>query len=132
MSQENMEIVRLALDAFNRRDGAGLDALLAADAEIVPVRAAIEDVVYRGPDAGSQYCTAVEDRWENLTWEMEDIRDRGDSVLALGHIHGRGRDSGVDIDAQGGWVATVCGGRITRFQTFSDRAAALEAVGLEE
>jgi ketosteroid isomerase-like protein len=132
MSQENVEVMRTALGAFNRRDGPAFDALLAADAEIVPVRAAIESVVYRGPTAGSQYCTAVDERWEDLSWEVEDMRDDGEWVLVLGHIHGRGRDSGAGIDARGGWVATLCDGKITRFQTFSDRAAALKAVGLEE
>jgi ketosteroid isomerase-like protein len=132
MSQENVEIVRAALDAFNRREGPGFDALLAADAEIVPVRAAIERVVFRGPDAGSQYCAAVEERWEDLRWEAEEVRDGGEWVLVFGHIRGRGRDSGANIDARGGWVADLRGGKIVRFQTFSDRAEALKAVGLEE
>src|SRR6478609_9944039 len=119
MSRENVEIVRLALDAFNRRDGDGFDALLSGDAEIVPVRAAVEDVAYHGSRAGSEYCAAVDDRWADLMWHVEDIRDGRDWVLALGHIRGRGRDSGAVIDASGGWVATVRGGKITRFQTFS-------------
>ena len=132
MTQENVERLRAALEAFNRRDGAAFDGLLASDAEIVPVRAAVERVSYEGADAGSQYRAAVDERWENLRWEVEDIRDGDDWVLALGHIRGRGRDSGPLIDARGGWVAHVRGGLITRFQTFSDRGAALEAVGLEE
>jgi ketosteroid isomerase-like protein len=132
MSQENVEIVRLALDAFNRRDGDGFDALLSGDAEIVPVRAAVEDVAYRGQRAGSEYCAAVDDRWADLRWDVEDVRDGREWVLALGHIRGRGRDSGAVIDASGGWAATVRNGKITRFQTFSDRGAALKAVGLKE
>jgi ketosteroid isomerase-like protein len=132
VSQENVELVRAALQAFNRRDGAGFDALLASEAEIIPVRAAIEDVSYRGADAGSQYCVAVDQRWENLRWELEDIRDGDDWVLGLGHIRGRGRDSGAVIDATGAWVAELRAGQIIRFQTFSDRDAALKAVGLEE
>ena len=54
MSQQNVELVRVAVEAFNRRDGAAFDALLASDAEIVPVRAAVERVSYQGADAGSQ------------------------------------------------------------------------------
>ena len=132
MSQESVELVRKAIDAFNRRNGPDFDALLASGAEIIPVRAAIESVVYRGPGAGSQYCVAVDERWENLRWEVEDIRDGGQWVLVLGHIRGRGRDSGAVIDVRGAWVANLHDGTIARFQTFSDRAAALKAVGLEE
>jgi ketosteroid isomerase-like protein len=132
VSQENVEVVRAALEAFNRRDGAAFDALLASDAEIFPVRAAVERMSYQGADAGSQYCAAVDERWENARWEVEDIRDDCNWVLALGHIRGRGRDSGAAFDARAGWVAHLDEGLITRFQTFSDRSAALKAVGLEE
>jgi ketosteroid isomerase-like protein len=132
MSKENVDIVHAALRAFNQRDRAGFDVLLATEAEIIPARAAIESVAYRGSDAGSQYCNAVDERWENLRWEVDEIRDGGDWVLALGHIVGRGRDSGAAIDARGAWLAKLRGGQITHFQTFSDRAAALKAAGLEQ
>ena len=42
MSQENVERMRAAMEAFNRRDGAAFDNFLARDAEVVPVRAALE------------------------------------------------------------------------------------------
>ncbi len=42
--------------------------------EIVPVRAALEGTVYRGPEAAEQYCAAVDESWENLRWEVEEIR----------------------------------------------------------
>ena len=68
MSQENVERMRGAMEAFNRRDGAAFDGFLAGDAEIVPVRAALEGTTYRGPDAGTQYCTAVIQSWDELRW----------------------------------------------------------------
>jgi ketosteroid isomerase-like protein len=126
----NTEIMRTALEAFNNRDGAGFDALLDQHAEIVPVRAAIEGTTFRGRDAASQYCAAIEESWEALRWEVEDIRDLGSRVIALGHIQGRGRGSGAGIDAKGAWVADLRDGLITRFHTYSDRAKAFEDVGL--
>jgi ketosteroid isomerase-like protein len=90
----NVDIMRTALAAFNNRDGPGFDALLDQHAEIVPVRAALEGIIFRGPHAASQYCAAIEESWEELRWEVEDIRDLGGRVIALGHIQGRGRDSG--------------------------------------
>jgi ketosteroid isomerase-like protein len=132
MSQENVEIMRSAIEAFNRRDGPRFGALLADDAEIVPVRAALEGTVYRGPDAAEQYCAAVEESWENLAWEVEEVRDGGDWVVALGRIRGEGRGSGAAIDARAGWVARFQNGLITTFRTYPDRADALEAVGLPE
>jgi ketosteroid isomerase-like protein len=132
VSQENVASMRAVIDAFNLRDGEAFGSLLADDAEIVPIRAAVEGTTYRGPNAASLYCAAVEDSWTGLRWEVEEIRDGGDWVLALGRIRGQGRDSGVGIDAHGGWLAIFSGGIIARFQTFPDRAQALQAAGLSE
>jgi ketosteroid isomerase-like protein len=132
MSQRNVDVMRAAMQAFNRRDGARFGALLAADAEIVPVRAVLEGVTFRGPDAAAHYCAAVDETWEDLTWELEEIRDADDWVLALGRIRGSGRGSGATIDARAGWVARFHEGLVTNFHTYADRAQALEAVGLSE
>jgi ketosteroid isomerase-like protein len=132
MSGTNVEVMRAAIEAFNRRDGEAFGAQLASDAEIVPVRAALEGTVYRGPGAAAQYCAAVDESWENLRWEVEEIRDGGSWVLALGHIRGGGRGSGIAIDARAGWVARFREGRITSFHTYADRAEAFEAVGITE
>jgi ketosteroid isomerase-like protein len=132
MSQENVEIVRVAMEAFNRRDGEGFGALLASDAEIVPVRAVLEGTVYRGPGAAAQYCAAVDDSWENLRWEIEEIQDDDGWVLVLGQIRGRGRGSGAVLDVRAAWVARFREGLVTNFHTYTDRGEALEAVGLSE
>ncbi|MDX6617206.1 MAG: SnoaL-like domain [Solirubrobacterales bacterium] len=132
MSEENVEIMRAALEAFNQRDGEAFGALLADDAEIVPVRAAVEGTTYRGPDAAAQYCAAVDESWEDLSWEVEEIRDGDGWIIALGHIRGHGRGSGAAFDAKGAWVAHFGGELITGFHTYANRAEALEAVGLSE
>jgi ketosteroid isomerase-like protein len=129
---ENVETMRAALAAFNRRDGESFGVRFASEVEIVPVRAALEGTTYHGPEAAAQYCAAVDATWENLRWEVEDIRDGGDWVLALGRIRGLGRDSGAEVDARAGWVARFEDGAITNFHTYADRSEALEAVGLTE
>jgi ketosteroid isomerase-like protein len=132
MSRENVETLRAAMEAFNRRDGEGFGAMFAADVEIVPVRAALEGTVYRGRDAAAQYCGAVDESWENLRWEVEEIQDGGDWVLALGRIEGRGRDSGAAIEVRAGWVARFREGLVKSFHTHPNRADALKDVGLSE
>ena len=132
MSQENVDRRRAAVQAFNQREGTAFDRLLAADAEIVPVRAAVEGTTYKGGDAGSKYCAAVEQTWESLRWEIDEIREVGESVVALGHIRGKGRGTGARIDTRGGWVAQFRDGLITGFRTCTSREEALEAMGLRE
>ena len=132
MSEENVGRFEAAVEAFNQRDGQNFDQLLAPDAEIVPVRAAIEGTTYRGREAGSQYVAAVDESWESLRWEVEEVREAGESVLGLGHIRGRGRGTGAVIDTRGGWVAQFRDGLLTRFRTCTSREEALEAAGLSE
>lgn len=130
MHTRNVETLLAALDAFNRRDGDRFDALLAEGAEIVPARAALEGTVYHGPDAGTQYCTAVDTIWEGLTYESDDIREGGDWVLALGRMRGRALSSDAVLDVTAGWVAHFRDGLITSFHAYTDRGKALEAVGM--
>jgi ketosteroid isomerase-like protein len=127
-----VEVFRAAIEAFNDRDGTKFDGLLAQDAEIVPVRAAVEGTTYRGRDAASRYVAAVDDSWQSLRWEVDEFREVGDVVLALGQIRGKGRGTGASINANGGWVGEFRQGLITRFQTCSNREQALEAAGLRE
>jgi hypothetical protein len=89
-SRENVETMRAAMEAFNRRDGKVFGAHLAEEAVIVPVRAAVEGTVYRGPNAAAEYCAAVDDSWENLEWHVEEMRDGDDWVLAMGRNSRRG------------------------------------------
>src|SRR6476469_3221739 len=90
MSEGNVEIMRVAMEAFNRRDRDAFSARFAPDAEIVPVRAALEGTIYRGPRAGAEYCDAVDAAWAGLRWVVEDFQLVEDRVLAVGRIEGRG------------------------------------------
>ncbi|MBA2522201.1 MAG: nuclear transport factor 2 family protein [Solirubrobacterales bacterium] len=130
MPEDDVRVMHEVVEAFNRRDGERLGMLLADDVEIVPVRAALEGTVYRGPDAGAQYCAAVEERWKHLRWEVEEVREGQGLVLAVGHIRGVGRDSGVSIDTQAAWLAHFRDGLITTFRTYANREEGIEASGL--
>ena len=133
MSRENVEVMHSVLDAFNRRDVEALGALLAPDAEIVPMRAALEsNAAYRGPNAAADWFAAVEEAWVELSGEVERTRKVGDRVIAFGRLRGHGRGSGAAIDVEATAVAHFRAGLITRLQIFTNREAALEAVGLRE
>jgi len=132
MSQENVEIVRRAADAFNRRDAEAFGALLAPDVEIVPLRAALEGTVYRGPDAAAEFFTDSDESWENLRVELEETRDGGDWLLGFGRLWGRGRGSGADVEIPLAWVVRFRDGEITSFRTYTDAGEALAAAGLAE
>lgn len=67
--------------------------------------------------------------WE-LTIEVSDFRDLGETVLALGRIRTRGAASGIDLESPIGYVFEFDGGLMRKIRAYLDRQQALEAVGL--
>jgi ketosteroid isomerase-like protein len=50
--------------------------------------------------------------------------------VALGHMHLRGRGSGVELDQETGWLVEVHDGKMTRFQAFLSHEEARAAGGI--
>ena len=133
MSQENVEIVRRGFTAFTRGDTALFLELLDPDVVWIPLMASLEGRVYRGVDGIRQWLEeGLLTDWESFVPYAEDFRDLGDRVLVFGHWRARGRASGVELERAGTWLFDVKGGKTIRLQTYSDRAEALEAVGMSE
>ena len=75
----------------------------------------------------------VREQFETWEYTIDELQEAGDVVLALGHVHLKGRGSGVVLDQEGAWLADFAAyGRVSRMQVFTDRGAALEAAGLSE
>jgi len=133
MSQENVEIAKRGIDAFNRRDVDGWADLMTSDFEFVPaLLRVVEGGSYRGREGVERYFAEISDAWEEIRIVAEEIRDLGDRVLVLGRIEGRGRGSGVPVDAPLGFVVDVRGGNMSRTRGYLDQAEALQSVGLAE
>jgi ketosteroid isomerase-like protein len=126
----NVETLRAAIAAFNRRDTDCLETFLADDVRIVPARAAVDGTAYTGAGAGGRWCAGVDAIWEGMTFQVDEVRDCGGSVVALGWMRGRARKSGALIEVTGGWVAHFRDGLVTSFHAHGDRAKALAAVGI--
>ena len=95
--------------------------------------AALEGRVYRGPDGVRQWLGDLARDWEYFQPVYEEYRDLGDRVLVLGRWRARGRVSGVELENQpAAWLYEIKDGKVVRMRTFTDRAEALEAVGLSE
>lgn len=131
MSQQNVEIVKQLMDAFNRRDIARLAGVTTSDFEWFPVFAArVEGDVYRGREGIETFLGEVDETWEEFRPLPEEYRDLGDCVLALGRLRTRGRVSGVPVDSPWGGLYDVRGGEVSRVRTFLDHGEALLAAGL--
>jgi ketosteroid isomerase-like protein len=136
MSQENVELLRRITETFNRGDVEGALALIDAppEFEFMPSGVFVPDLagVQRGPEGMRRSAEVFWGEFDNPHFELHELVDAGDQVVAWATLRGRGKQSGAEVswDVWGVW--TVRDGRMVRFQTFTDRKAALEAVGLRE
>src|SRR5262245_8063631 len=132
MSEDNVEIVRKAIEAGNRRDLAALRVLWRSDAEVDWSRSLGPG---KGVDRGREEIEGFQDEFwstfEKGEIEPHEFTQAGSEVVVSNTAHMRGRD-GVEVIARSTFVYTVEDGQITRLRMFQERADALEAVGLSE
>ena len=132
MSQENVDLVRRFLDAFNTRDVEGLVRLCAEDCEWVPFRAQLEGIVYRGHEGVRQFLSDMNEDWETFRIDPLEFRDRHQRVAVIGRVKARSAGSSMEIESIAGFVHEVEQGRVRRITSHSDVEAALDAVGVRE
>ena len=89
-----------------------------------------EKQLYRGPEVG-EFLRGWADSWQEWHFDPEEVRDAGgDLIFAAIHEWGIGVDSGANVDQRRYFAVTVRNGRLVRVRMFSERADAIEAVGL--
>lgn len=136
MSQENVELVRRAVDAWNRRDIENLDALGDPEREYVNSPTAIEPGTRRGRD---EIAAVMRAQWEWLTdarAEIDRIYDRGEEAILLGRVSRRMPDSDARLEDRVLVSYEIRGGKIVRTEVLGfgrdEVQAALQALGLPE
>jgi ketosteroid isomerase-like protein len=134
MSQENVEVVSDALDAFAERGLAAMADCWAADINWRAIEGAPDDVgVMQGAESLRHYYQDWIDTFDDMSNVPEELLDLGDDrVLAVQRATGRAKASGIETELRYAVVYTVRDGKIARGREYIDRAAALEAVGLRE
>jgi ketosteroid isomerase-like protein len=133
MSQENVEVARQLIQAFNRRDLAAMTQRFDPQIEWKPGGpAAVERAVYRGRDEVSSGFAATWESWELFHMVESEVRDLGDSILWLGRAQMRGGASHVELDQEFAVQLLVRDGKIVRVQGFLTWLEALDAAGLRE
>jgi ketosteroid isomerase-like protein len=71
--------------------------------------------------------------WDDFKVEACEFVDLGDQVLVMSEFRGRGKTSGMSIQAMAGAALfSLRNGKVVRLGTYTDRAEALEAAGLSE
>jgi ketosteroid isomerase-like protein len=131
MSQENVELARSALSRWNAGERRFPDEEI--HPEVVVVSRGVLDKSVHGRAGIRGYLREIDEQFDEWTTVMEDWRDAGDFVVALGHVRLHGRRSGVAFDQPVGFLFEFRGRQLSRFETFlGEPAAALKAAGLPE
>jgi ketosteroid isomerase-like protein len=129
MSQENVEIVKAV---FRGLDDAGVDGMLPFLHEEFEYFPAEERGSVHGHDGLRHYFRRWMEAWDEFHLRPTEFLDAGDYVFVGAALNGRGRGSGVEVRMDGWQVWLIRGERAARCEEYSDRAEALEAVGLSE
>jgi hypothetical protein len=156
VSQENVEVVRLANEPHNGEDMVPIirgvvegiadwsdtDAVVAAvasDPNVRPMHPEVEwDAsaleffgVAHGLYEFAVFWRELVEVWESYVYEMREYRDLGDWVLTVNDARVRGRE-GILVEARGFQIWKVRDGKIVIVRLCRSEAEALKAVGLTE
>ena len=134
MSQENVEMVRSATEAYIAGDREAYLDFMAEDIEIRPdVSRFPEAKPFRGRVEFRRFLADIDEGWEGGgSAVLREIFPVGDRVVARADWGGRGRASGIDLRSSLTSIYTIRDGQISKIEYFFDHAKALEAAGLSE
>jgi ketosteroid isomerase-like protein len=141
MSRDNVEVVRRLYAELGAVTAAGHLGDLSANRELVDLldpkvewRGTIgglsEGVVARGPEEAARFLLEDRQEWDELVYEPTEFIEVDDAVVVLQHERRRGRQSGVDVEADTAAVLRLRDGRVWCCQGYMDQAEALRSVGL--
>jgi ketosteroid isomerase-like protein len=133
MSEENVEIVLAAFDAWNRRDFEAATKLLQEEVELHLIGGFAEVIgrEFKGRDAVVQF-------WRDFVkaiggeLEVETVHAAGDRVVTIATIRGAGETSGIPVENRFGQVWSLRDAKVSRMDSYYEASDALEAAGLSE
>ena len=133
MSQANVEAARRVLAAVARRDLSDLTNVTDPEVQWRSFFATLShDGEYHGHEGMRQYVRDLQEVFEWIRPEVDDVLAAGDIVVAVGCLYYRGQESGVESKSAAGWVFKFRDAKLVLFRAFRDPVEALEAVGLRE
>ena len=133
MSSENVELMRAALEEFNR---AGIDAIadrVHPDFETTtPASMSVEPDTYRGPEGLRRWMDAWGDAMDEVRFEVDELLDADDEhVIAVTRLVARSRTTGLELEQRLAMVWRLRDGRADSLRVYATREEARRSVGLE-
>ena len=82
-----------------------------------------------GADAVMAMLGEIPQHWDEFRVTPDEFVDGGDTVVVLGHLEGRGKQTGKDFKVPVVHIWRMRDGKVERAQTLTDTAVVLEALG---
>ena len=134
MSQANVDVVRGLYESTNVRDWAAARDAYADDVVMAfhgNVRGVGSDSVLGKPAVIAWFADWFRSFGDDYRFEVDELRDWGDSVLMIGAHHARGRTSGVAFERRAAWIYVLRDRKIVRCDVYDDPEQALRSAGVE-
>jgi len=132
MPEENVEVVRRAIGAYNRRDFEAIRALNQPEVELDwSASRGLDPGIYKGREEVIDFYRNFLETFEEVHIEPDRFIESGDSVVVPNSAQIRGRD-GIETVARSALVFEVRSGLIARICLYQETAEAFEAAGLRE
>ena len=133
MSQQNVELHRRLIEAYNRRDTDTFMALCDPQIEVHSVFAAPGGADYHGHDGVRKWLQDLEETWgDEFRVQPEAFFDLGENTLMFSVLHGRGHKTGVDVPMANAQVARLRDGLIVYVKVYIHREDALRDLDASE
>jgi ketosteroid isomerase-like protein len=133
MSQENVELLQRVLEVYNAHDVEGMIAFCDPKIEFESAFAAVGGALYHGHDGVRNWYRDVEELWgEDTRVEPEAFFDLGEHALVFHLYHGRGQQSGVEVEMPIALVTRWRDGLMVHLKGYAHREDAVSELGLSE
>jgi ketosteroid isomerase-like protein len=131
MSQANVSLVRLLLEAFNSEDIDRVLALAHQDVEIeISPDVSAEPDSYHGHDGMRRYFQSFRDAMVDIHFEAERIWEIGATVVVALLLTATGRQTAIVVEQRSAGVWTFSDGKLIGIDAYASPADALRAAGL--
>jgi ketosteroid isomerase-like protein len=127
-----MEIAGRMLRLIEVRDEEGFVECFDPDCEFLLPRNLLEGGSYSGRDGVRLALADIYATWEDVRFEIEDIRAFGSRVVVLSRTTNVGRGEAPSISYSTAYFYEIRGGQILYFRPYQSVADALEAAGLSD
>jgi len=129
MSQENISTIRDGYESFARGDFGSLPF----DAQIEWIEPDVEGIwghgTHRGRDSViKEIFGPLGEHFDDFRVQCDQFLDVGEQVIVTGRFLGRGKETGNELNAPFAHFWTLRGGKVTKFQNYTDTANWLQAL----